>query len=105
MTVVIHNPSTIDVNQAIIAVPHGNFEVINGVTGHPLQAYVACHQDYDINDDQILSCFLHAQLETKAWEVSVIKLRENLDVDLRLLSEKKQLLDTKLKSNFSDVTL
>jgi hypothetical protein len=50
MSVVIHNPSTVDLKQAIIAVPNGNFEVVNGYTGEPLQAFVVCHQDYDIED-------------------------------------------------------
>ena len=82
MSIVIHNPSTVNLKQAIIAVPHQNFEVIDGYSGESLPAYAVCHQDYDDKNNQFLSCFLHFDIETKAWDLNVIKLQPYSQVSL-----------------------
>jgi hypothetical protein len=44
MNVVVHNPSTVDIKKARIAVPHGNFDVMDGTK--TLEANVLCSEDY-----------------------------------------------------------
>lgn len=84
MSIIVHNPSTIALKQAIVAVPHGHFDVIDGQTNEPLSAVVLCHDDYDLNSANLKSCFMHIDLETKAWDFSVIKMQLNNSVNLEV---------------------
>jgi len=53
MNVVVHNPSTVDMKEARIAVPHGHFDVYKDDV--EADAYVVCHKDY-LEGDDIDSC-------------------------------------------------
>jgi hypothetical protein len=75
MNVVVHNPSTVDMTQARIAVPHGHFDVTQGDSN--LDAYVVCHKDHVENGQDFTSCFMTVDIATAAWDVSYFALTFN----------------------------
>ena len=85
MNVVVHNPSTVDMKSARIAVPHGHFDVKQGET--PLDAYVVCHMDHAENGEDFESCFMTVDIATAAWDVSSFKLIFNENAMLVAKSE------------------
>jgi hypothetical protein len=88
MNVVVHNPSTVDMKSARIAVPHGHFDVMQGET--PLDAYVVCHENLAENHQNFESCFMTIDIATAAWDVSTFKLVFNENA---MLVAKSELLD------------
>lgn len=80
MNVVVHNPSTVDMKSARIAVPHGKFDVMQGES--PLDAYVVCYNDHAENGENFESCFMTVDIATAAWDVSSFKLTYNVNTNL-----------------------
>ena len=78
MNIVIHNPSTVDMKSARIAVPDGHFEV-------DAPATVTCHEDY-IQGAHIDSCFMDIDIVIPAMSVSTIKIKQNSDEDLQVMT-------------------
>ena len=60
MTTFVHNPSSLDMTSARIAVPHGNFDIkiLDQDKFTPAKATVTCHQDHIENGEEIESCFM-----------------------------------------------
>jgi hypothetical protein len=87
-TVAVHNPSTVDMNSARIAVPNGHFQVnvldYDGKSQmtNPANATVTCHMDHIENGEEVESCFLDVTLVTPAWGMSVIQLVQDNSVDI-----------------------
>jgi hypothetical protein len=124
MNVGIHNPSTVDMKTARIAVPHGNFDVMIG--DQALEAKVMCSEDYlqtQQGGKSVESCFMDVELPTPAWSVSAFTLKYNQDSDLKVKTEtlsnndmlkldnltlqwlEKNVSDSSLSFLFSDGTL
>jgi hypothetical protein len=68
MNVAVHNPSTVDMISARIAVPHGHFDVVQGE--NKLESYVVCHEDSVENRENYTSCFMTVEIATAAWDVN-----------------------------------
>jgi hypothetical protein len=68
MNVAVHNPSTVDMTEARISVPHGHFDVMQGE--NKLDSYVVCHKDNIEGGDDFDSCFMTVDILTAAWDVS-----------------------------------
>jgi hypothetical protein len=90
-TVAVHNPSTVEMNSARIAVPTGNFKVsildYDGkaqmtIPVSPPNATVTCHMDHVENGEEVKSCFLDVKHVTPAWGMSVIQLVQDSSVDI-----------------------
>ena len=88
MNVVVHNPSTVDMTSARIAVPHGHFDVMQGEK--KLSAYVVCHDDSVENGQDYESCFMTVDIATAAWDISSFQLQFNADANLVIKQEKLQ---------------
>ena len=86
MNVVVHNPSTVDMSEARIAVPHGHFDVMQGES--KLDAYVVCHDDNIEGGDSFDSCFMTVDIATAAWDVSNFQLALNKNANLVAKQEK-----------------
>ena len=68
MNIAVHNPSTVDMTSARIAVPHGHFDVVQGE--NKLDAYVVCHEDSVESGQNYESCFMTVDIATAAWDVN-----------------------------------
>jgi len=74
MNVVVHNPSTADMKEARIAVPHPHFDVFKDDA--KVDAYVVCHKDY-LEGKDIDSCQMTVSMDLAAWDVATLKLALN----------------------------
>jgi hypothetical protein len=90
-TVAVHNPSTVEMTSARIAVPNGNFKVnildYDGKAQMTIpvslpDATVTCHMDHVENGEEVESCFLDVKHVTPAWGMSVIQLVQDSSVDI-----------------------
>lgn len=84
MTSFVHNPSSVDMSSARIAVPHGRFEVkvLDQDEFKPAEASVTCHQDHVENEQEIESCFMDVQVNIPAWEMAAIQITYDESKDL-----------------------
>lgn len=64
MTALIHNPSSVDMTSAKIAVPHGKFDVriLEGSEFKLANATVTCSQDHVENGQDFESCFMNVEV-------------------------------------------
>ena len=87
MAIGVQNPSSLDVNSAVVAVPHGHFNVesfsVSSQDWVSTFAEVLCHQDYTESGKDIESCFLHADHATAARDISLMRLTFNSSADLK----------------------
>lgn len=62
MTALVHNPSSLDMTYARLAVPHGKFDVqtLDKESNQfkPAESSVTCHKDHIENGQEIESCFM-----------------------------------------------
>jgi len=63
MSAIVHNPSSLDMSEIKIAVPHGKFS-IQGFDSKLEQfidvaSSVTCHRDFDDDRNVFQSCWLH----------------------------------------------
>ena len=76
MTVAIQNPSNVDLETAVIAVPHGHFRVhswaAKSKSWDETYAEVLCHQDYNDTGVWFESCFLYANVSTPMFDFSLL---------------------------------
>ena len=81
MNVAVQNPSTIDMNQAIIAVPNGQYDVkvfnAQSKAFETVNASVSCWDDYAENNVTYKACNIKISHTTKARDFSLFQLTQN----------------------------
>lgn len=86
MNVAVQNPSTIDMNKAIFAVPNGHYDVkvfdSNTKAFETVNSSVSCWEDYAENKVDYLACNIKISHTTKARDFSLFQLTQNDAVDL-----------------------
>lgn len=90
MNVAIHNPSTIDLPQAKIAVPHSHFSVkaydYETQMFKDVSASVISYEDTIEDGTSVKSAFMYVDHLTAAKEISLIQLTYNETVDIHVPS-------------------
>jgi hypothetical protein len=88
MTVAIQNPSSLDLKQSKILVPHGNFKVEKFCSNHqtfePANSEVSCFPKRLSNGVEIQNCALFVNNLTPAREISLFRLTPDPEVNLTL---------------------
>ena len=102
MNVAVHNPSTVDMTSARIAVPHGHFDVVQGEK--KLDAYVVCHEDSVENGQNYESCFMTVDIATAAWDVNSFQLVFNDNANL-VVKQKKLTQGAVMESDAVKLTM
>ena len=80
MTVAIHNPSSLDLNTARIAVPNGDNYTAKHFNEETMafedvKSSLACNSDFDLLNHTIYSCFLTIAQPTLAYDISLMTIQ------------------------------
>jgi hypothetical protein len=102
MSVAVQNPSTVDLQEAKIAVPHGKYDVKvfdkSSQKFEDASSQVSCQTDTLDLGRNIESCFLTVPVKTDAKSVSLLQVSESTTADLKVDSKDIE-LDHALESN------
>lgn len=94
MSVAVQNPSSVDLNAAKIAVPHGKYDVKvfdkHNQKFEETASQVNCYSDQLDLGREIESCFLHVPIKTAAKSVSLFQISDSKTTDLKV--EKKDIM-------------
>jgi len=97
MNVAMHNPSSLPMKSARMAVPHGHYDVkVFNKTSQAFEEAVAsvnCYKDRRTDGKPIESCFLHVDVEVAPFEVSLIQVKADKKQDLKVPSKPIELGD------------